>query len=220
MSPPLELVVARHGESLGWLRRVPSEFAITVYDKGDQSSGGTPLPNLGREAHTYLHHLSVRYHSLADLTVFAQGHPFDHAPDLHPYLRALADGSKTVRDFHWLGFLADTDDRRGRRLFVPWSKNPQRCELGLERFHQQLFGKAGPENYRFFGGGQFALTHQRAIHRDKIFYERACEMATTFPLAPHCFERCWDRVFATDGTIGRLPLGQTTAYFKPIKRRI
>ena len=127
MSPPLELVVARHGESLGWLRRVPSEFAITVYDKGDQSSGGTPLPNLGREAHTYLHHLSVRYHSLADLSVFAQGHPFDHAPDLHPYLRALADGSMlTEQSIAGTGkagcpparFLGSLGDRKPRRHHI------------------------------------------------------------------------------------------------------
>jgi HK97 family phage prohead protease len=51
MMPPLELVVARHAEDLAWLRRVPREFRITVYDKGDGSSGGIRLPNIGREAH-------------------------------------------------------------------------------------------------------------------------------------------------------------------------
>ena len=218
MPLPFELVVARHGEDLAWLKRVPREFQTTVYDKGDGSSGGIPLGNEGREAQTYLHHLVERYDSLADLTVFVQGHPFDHAPDLHKQLKAYAEGAESVADFYWLGFLADTDDPRGRRLFVPWSKNPEREELQLEDFHCELFDEAGPQDYRFFAGAQFALARTAAHRRPREFYRKASGLAAHFPLAPHCFERCWDRVFGCDGTAGRLPAGQLTAYFKPIKR--
>ena len=220
MQPGMELVIARHAEDLAWLRRVPGEFAVTVYDKGSGFPGAIPLPNIGREAHTWLHHLAARYDTLADITVFAQGHPFDHAPDLHKRLRALADGSWLIREFFWLGFLADTDDPRGRRLFVPWSKNPERHELRLDEFHQRLFGSPGPEAYRFFAGAQFAVTREATHRRTRTFYERASQLAAEFPLAPHCFERCWDRVFGCDGTAGRLPAGQLTAYFKPVKRLV
>lgn len=218
MRPPLELVVARHHEDLAWLRRVPREFAVTVYNKGTAMPHTTPLSNIGREAHTYLHHLVERYETLAEVTVFVQGHPFDHAPDLHKVLRSLADGSFSVRDFHWLGFLADTDDSRGRRLFVPWSKNPERAELPLDEFHQQIFGQRGPDPYRFFVGAQFIVTRDAVLRRSLAFYEHARNIAAATPLAPHCFERCWDRVFDTDGTANRLPPDQLTAYFKPIKR--
>ena len=218
MPPRFELVVARYDEDLAWLKRVPKELLVTVYDKGDGASGGIRLPNEGREAHTYLDHLAGRYESLADVTVFVQGHPFDHAPDLHKVLRALADGSFNVTDFHWLGFLADTDDSRGRRLFVPWSKNPERHELPLDEFHQQIFGQPGPANYRFFVGAQFIISGAAAKSRSLAFYQHARDLAASMPLAPHCFERCWDRIFAVDGTVGRLPPGQITAYFKPIKR--
>ena len=218
MPPRFELVVARCDEDLAWTKRVPQDFQITVYAKGDEASGGIRLPNEGREAHTYLHHLAERYDSMADLTVFVQGHPFDHAPDLHKKLKAYAEGSETVADFFWLGFLADTDDPRGRRLFVPWSKNPERHELQLEDFHRQLFGEPGPEAYRFFAGAQFAVTRATARRRHREFYRKASDLAVRFPLAPHCFERCWDRVFGCNGTDGRLPSDQLTAYFKPIKR--
>lgn len=214
----LELVVARCTESLSWLRRVPSEFTITVYDKGGGHSGGVPLPNAGREAHTYLHHLAERRDRIADITVFVQGHPFDHAPDLHRSLRDLASGRKQAAGFHWLGFLGDTDDPRGHRLFVPWSKNPERRELDLDGFHRALIGTPGPPAYRFFGGAQFAVTRETALSRPPGFYARGRELALTFPLAAHCFERCWDRVFGVDGTAGRWPADQPTAYFKPIRR--
>ena len=216
--PPLELVVARHEEDLAWLKRVPKQFRITLYNKGDALPDSTPLPNIGREAHTYLHHLAGHHDDLADVTVFVQGHPFDHAPDLHQRLRALAEGRETVADFHWLGFLADTDDSRGRRLFVPWSKNPDRVELRLDDFYQQLFRTPGPESYRFFVGAQFIVTREAARRRDRQFYDAALDLSVTFPLAPHCFERSWDRVFATDGTATRLAPDQLTAYLKPIKR--
>ena len=218
MRPPLELVVARYHEDLAWLRRVPREFTVTVYNKGPAIPDATPLPNVGREAHTYLHHLTECHGALAALTVFVQGHPFDHAPDLHKILRSLADRSFGVRDFHWLGFLADTDDSRGRRLFVPWSKNPDRAELPLDEFHQHIFGQPGPVSYRFFVGAQFIITRDTALRRNITFYQRARDLAAENPLAPHCFERCWDRIFGTDGTANRLPPNQLTAYFKPIKR--
>jgi hypothetical protein len=218
MSAQFELVVARYNEDLAWLKRVPKEFRITVYDKGDGSSGGIRLKNEGREAHTYLHHLAERYASLANVTVFVQGHPFDHAPDLHKQLKGYADCTDTVADFYWLGFLADTDDPRGRRLFVPWSKNPERQELQLDEFHRELFGEPGPEAYRFFVGAQFAVTRATARRRPWEFYRKASALAVQFPLAPHCFERCWDHVFCCDGTAERLADGQTTAYFKPIRR--
>lgn len=218
MSVRFELVVARYNEDVAWLKRVPKDFRITVYDKGDGSSGGIPLANEGREAHTYLHHLAERYDSLADVTVFVQGHPFDHAPDLHKQLKAYAVGTDSVADFYWLGFLADTDDPRGKRLFVPWSKNPERHELHLDEFHRELFGEAGPDAYRFFVGAQFAVTGATAQRRPREFYRRAADLAVNFPLAPHCFERCWDRIFCCDGTAGRLAEGQTTAYLKPIRR--
>lgn len=218
MTPRFELVVAHYEEDLAWLKRVPREFRMSIYDKGDGASGGIRLPNEGRESHTYLHHLVDRYDSLADLTVFVQGHPFDHAPDLHKKLRAYTDGTELVSDFFWLGFLADTDDPRGRRLFVPWSKNPEGHELQLEEFHRELFGAAGPDSYRFFAGAQFAVARGAVHNRQRDFYRKAADISVRFPLAPHCFERCWDRVFGCDGTAGRLPEGQMTAYFKPIRR--
>jgi hypothetical protein len=214
----LELVIAHCDEDLAWLRRVSPQFRVTVYHKGAEGGSGTRLPNVGREAHTYLHHLAERRDNLADVTVFVQGHPFDHAPDLHARLRDLANGGHKVVDFWWLGFVADTDDARGRRLFVPWSKNLAREELQLEEFHRRLFGSTGPPEYRFFVGAQFILSRQAAKRRATTFYETARELAADFPMAPHCFERSWDRVFMSDGTSGRLPAGQMTAYFKPLRR--
>jgi hypothetical protein len=202
----LELVVALHREDPRWIRRVPSGFAVTVYEKGGPD--GPPfsppsregiqrrsLPNLGREAHTYLTHILERYDSLPDITVFCQGHPFDHAPDFHARLRALAEGSETADPFLWYGFLDDTDDPCGRRLFVPWSKNPERKELPTGEIFTRLLGDPAPPFFHFRGGAQFAVSREGVRDRPRSFYGRALEETLTDPLAAHCFERIWDRVF-------------------------
>jgi len=195
----LEVVVCRCGEDLAWTRNVPRGLSVTVYDKtpppGLPWPGSTPLPNVGREAHAWLHHLANRYASLADWTVFAQGHPFDHVPDMHPVIRRLGGGEPPSQDFLWLGFLWETDDARGRPTFVNWTKNPGRRELDLDGFFQKLWGEAAPEKVRYVGGGQFVLSRSAAHRRSKDFYERARNLAADFPDAAHAFERTWDRVF-------------------------
>ena len=195
----LELVVCRCGEDLAWTRNVPRGLTVTVYDKTPPPDSPWPdslrLPNVGREAHAWLHHLTERYDTLADWTVFAQGHPFDHVPDMHPLIRRLAAGDPPAEDFLWLGFLWETDDARGRPTFVHWSKNPERRELDLPGFFHQLWGEPAPEKVRYVGGGQFAISREAARRRPRDFYERACTLAAEFPDAAHAFERTWDRVF-------------------------
>ena len=115
-TPQIELVVARFNEPLNWLRRVPSDIRITVYDKSeshDASESNTyfddhaprfnrlMLPNIGRESHTYLQHIIERLQSpasLAPLTIFCQGKPFDHAFDFHRTLRQLAHDAASIGD--------------------------------------------------------------------------------------------------------------------------
>ncbi|MDR1305820.1 MAG: DUF3431 domain-containing protein [Verrucomicrobiales bacterium] len=216
----IELVIARHQEDLAWTRHVPPTLTVTVYNKGAPlPSPAITLPNRGREAHTYLHHLVHRYDSLAPLTVFTQGKPFDHAPDLHQTLRAIATGALTVSDFKWLGFLVDTDDRRGRRLFVPWSKNPARAELPLDECYEQLFGQPSPAQFRFHGGAQFIVSAACVRRRPLEFYRRALALTVREPLAAHCLERIWDAVFGVTGVSEELMQGRATVYLKKIKAK-
>lgn len=220
----LELVVARYLEDLGWLRKRPANLRVTVYDKSpDQSAGpeALPLPNVGREAHTYLHHIVSRYDTLADWTIFCQGKPFDHAYDFKKSLHALADGSRAVSStgFHWLGHLIDTDDEQGERLFRPWSKNEDGRGLDLRGFHQVLFDTDGPALYTFVLGAQFAV-HRELIRRQPLdLYERALTVSVTFPDAAHCFERSWDRVFGVVGIDPAWLAGRQTVYLKPMKNQ-
>jgi hypothetical protein len=219
----MELVVARYRERVDWTRNIPRAVRVSIYDKGgDLDERGFPvaarLPNVGREAETYLHHIVSRWDDLAEVTVFCQGHPFDHASDLHRTLRALAEGREAVAAFRWLGFIIDTDDPRGRRLFVPWSKNEDGRELAVDRFHDALFEAPAPPLLRFYPGGQFVVSAACVRARPRGFYERALALARHFPDAAHCLERLWDRVFGVLGVDPALLGGASHRYLKPIRR--
>lgn len=232
---PVEVVVARYAENLNWLGNLPTGLRLTVYDKSenalapssqvfDSASGNrsTSLPNIGREAHTYLYHIVNRYDSLTEWTVFCQGKPFDHAYDFKKTLRRFADDPAsiyhlTTNSFVWLGHLIDTDDDQGNRLFRSWSKNEDGRGLDLRGFHQTLFGSDGPTLYTFVLGAQFAVHRDVIRHRPLPFYERALAISLTFPDAAHCFERSWDRVFGVVGIDPNWLAGRQTVYLKPMK---
>ena len=74
------IVVARYNESIDWTKF----YNCIIYNKGDPientntTTNVTTLPNVGREGHTYLHHIINNYDTLSDYTMFLQGNPFDH----------------------------------------------------------------------------------------------------------------------------------------------
>ena len=219
MENSIELVVAHYHENLNWLRRVPETIKKTIYSKNDIPPGipHLTLPNIGREAHTYLHHLVNRYDTLADYTIFCQGKPFDHAYDFHATLRTLASGEFSPAPFTWLGHIIDTDTSDGV-LFREWSKNETKDGLDLTGFHRSLFSKPGPETYPFVLGAQWIVRRELVQNQPISFYQKALELTTIFPNSAHCYERMWDRIFGVEG-ISREWLGERkTVYLKQIKR--
>jgi hypothetical protein len=69
-----QLILARYNEDIKWTENLPADIEVIIYNKG--KGIGNNLPNIGREAHTYLHHLCNG--KLADRMVFAQADPFYH----------------------------------------------------------------------------------------------------------------------------------------------
>ena len=69
-----QLILARYNENIKWVNALPPDIEVVVYNKG--TGIGNNLPNIGREAHTYLNHLCNG--KLADRMVFAQADPFYH----------------------------------------------------------------------------------------------------------------------------------------------
>ena len=93
-----DLVVARYNENVSWLNNVSPRWRVIVYNKGFSKVELTHpnhqvicLHNRGREAETYSQHMKRFYGRFADLTVFVQGRPFDHAPEMKELLGVLVE---------------------------------------------------------------------------------------------------------------------------------
>jgi hypothetical protein len=94
-----QLIIARYNEDLLWLNEWKDKFDVIVYNKGkkDLQENYTiiDLPNIGREAHTYLYHIVNNYDTLAENNIFLQGKIKDLGPnvyqDLNHYINEIKE---------------------------------------------------------------------------------------------------------------------------------
>jgi hypothetical protein len=77
----LSIVVARYNENIEWTKQFNN---VIIYNKGESlnESNEILLPNVGREGHTYYKHIYDNYDTLSEYTIFLQGNPFDHSPNI------------------------------------------------------------------------------------------------------------------------------------------
>ncbi len=102
------LVVAVWNEDTGWLEKVPQSWDLMVLRKG------IDLPNVGREAATFLAAMAMPEVRAADYVACVQGSPLDHAPNL---IARLAAPRETP--FEWLG-----EPHLSDRMGGPWDRLP------------------------------------------------------------------------------------------------
>ena len=90
---PHDIVIARYAENLDWVGQIPAGFSVHVYNKGETITSApalqradriVTLANSGRESDTYLRHIlgTSTFSDNDGFTVFVQGDPFEHSPDL------------------------------------------------------------------------------------------------------------------------------------------
>lgn len=217
--PSLELVVARYREDLSWLRELG--LPAQVYDKGPEPPAGplppgvraTPLPNIGREAHTYLTHIVERYADLPECTVFLQGNPFAHlappeeAPVTPAALRArlleLAAARKPFAGLAWfrlrcdgLGRPHDLADPAKKGRWLGWGK-----DIPVAATFEKLFGAPAPKEFIARAPtGNMLVRRERILARPLAFYRRALDLVLADPQdaenTGHAFERLWQAIFS------------------------
>lgn len=174
MDPNVQVVIARYNESIEWA----SDLNAVIYNKGDFLEGTIPLENIGREAHTFLHHIITRYDELAEYTCFVQGNPFDHYPILK---LKLADF--TPIDILFLGTLHECD-RMGK---------PDHPDLAVGKVYD-LFFTTPKEKFTFYAGAQCIVSRDRILKRPKAFYEALLKQDPS--VYPWVYERLWPDIYS------------------------
>jgi hypothetical protein len=198
-----QIVIARYNEDVAWAQGMPA----IVYNKGEDfitPLEKRPLPNLGRESQTYLHHITMCWDRLADITLFCQGRITDHLPPGMRPESLLADAAEDIVVPVLISMREWGLD--GRIQFIPGIHKNQiesgamkRASLSLVdffRIHLNLeLNSLG--SVVFTPGAIFAVKRQCIQRRPLEFYKRLLATVDHHvnPEEGHYLERSWLYIF-------------------------
>lgn len=202
-----QVVVARYNESVDWLSMF-KDSRVYIYNKGEPISKCPykvfQLPNVGREAHTYLQFIVDNYYKLPDVVFFTQGRIDDHVQPQKDtifknfiYIDRIC--TRVWRDVITSGF-------KGNRL-LEWkgALAPASCDA-LE-FFKTYIGPEIPHPAYIYWAGIFSVKKEYIHSRPLEFYKTLLELPelqhSNCEVA-HFFERMWFYVFNCDKPLSEL----------------
>ena len=191
-----EIVVARYQEDTSWLNLINTFDKKTIYNKYDEDSSNY-LQNVGREGHTYLHHIIKNYDNLADYTLFCQGDPFFHHSS---FMQDCTNIDNLIKDKSIL-FLCEKAQEKVWGIQGP--KHP--IGLPVYYFFNLLFGVKLSTNQmlNIYYGSQFIISKENIRVRPKDFYKFLINFISyeMDPIEGYVFERLWPYIFNEHLTI-------------------
>ena len=195
----MDVVVAKYKEDMSWLSRF-DKSRLFIYDKSGDDNGFINLPNIGREAHTYLTHIIENYDNLSNYICFLQGNPFDGAKGhLNKDIDFIQNFNEDV-EFYPLSYLVQCD----------LDGNPQHPKLEVKQIIFDQFFNNYPEYLVFVVGAQFIVSKSAILRRKKEFYVDLLKQfdrtdidnihtggggGTPGNKMPWIMERCWIYLF-------------------------
>jgi len=188
------IVVARYNENIEWTKMF-SNVNVIIFNKGKKLKDGCNevlLNNVGREGHTYYKYICDNYDNLEDYTVFLQGNPFDHSPNLIPNLYKYIYNRELNIDFEFLSedILASTLDLECSRYW--------HCK-NIHNTYERIFGKNFDSKECIFGAGaQFIVSKNKILKNKKEFYENIVKILeyTVDPIEGYDIERFHKYIFS------------------------
>lgn len=203
----LHLVVARYREDASWTGLLP--YPSFVYDKS--GAPGVPpdlaLPNIGREAHTYLTHILRHYERLPEYVFLTQADPFAHTDASTPQRLAERLARDMRLDVRLSGYanykircdgLGRPHDMHSPNARSRWAGAGK--DIPVARVYAELFAGPVPESFLATCAAGLMLVHKtRILARPAGFYARALGLVTADPRdegnTGHALERLWHLVF-------------------------
>ena len=193
MFPPVTFVVARYNEDILWTEQLDT---VHILNKGSALPDSFPhsvtrLPNVGREAHSFLWFIVNHYDNLPEHTVFLQGNPFEHYIDI----------STLARDVVTYGYTKNWTDTSAWGEAAPhpafnlrtWQNTPLgHPHLTYATWCKEMIGEY-PGIKEVYGGGHFGVHRSRILSRSRALYEKLLTEVSydNAPQEAHFMERAW-----------------------------
>lgn len=189
----IKIVIARYTENIEWANIFDN---CLIYNKSD---GGCAtkhpiinLPNVGREGHTYLHHIITNYNNLDDYTIFLQGRPFDHSPNVINTIGELHNNINNNGEKISFKFISERiipSNISGCPFFVGFDLIvPYKNTFNLDKTEHAI---------SFGAGAQFIVSRDAILSRSLDFYKNILSMMDKEinPVYGYCLERFWEMIF-------------------------
>lgn len=203
MDENVQLVVAKYTEDVSWVDKI--DFPAIVYDKSGQDCQH-PLPNIGRESHTYLHYILSKYPFFSEYTIFLQGDPFSHLPygvtvkDLQRIITDFVSRKAFFRGFAGYSIRCDGSGKPNDlgSSMTKWASRTD--DIPVSKIYGELFHGKVPDSYHCRApAGIFGVHKDRILCRPLGFYKCAMNLVMRDPCdvmnTGHAFERLWYIIF-------------------------
>jgi hypothetical protein len=168
------IVVARYNEDISWTKQFDN---VIIYNKGSSLNNINnliTLNNVGREGHTYYKYIYDNYDNLCDYTIFLQGNPFDHSPNIINNLNNYINNKQLNINFEFLSENIIKSNISG------CFSHPN---LPLIDVYEKLFNiknylilKKNNIEFTFGAGAQFIVSKKNILKRLKEFYNNIIKL--------------------------------------------
>lgn len=190
------IIVARYNEDVNWTKQFNNVF---IYNKGEILEGYDnviSLQNVGREGHTYYTHIYENYDNLADYTIFLQGNPFDHSPNIISDLKKYINEENLNISFEFLSEMIHQ---------CTTSKCQKHKNIPLKEVYEKIFNKFEEISFYFGAGAQFLVSKKQILKHSKDFYLNIINVLgySANPIEGFCVERFHSLIF--DYSLQQMP---------------
>jgi hypothetical protein len=169
IKPSIKIIISRYNEDLKWTEDLKN---VIIYNKGNKDIISNhkiiDLPNVGREGHTYYTHIYNNYNNLDDYTIFLQGNPFDHSPNIINDVLKFINDPENI-DFKFLSSKIHTFNlKKG----CPYHHNLPLIEVYNKLFYDENYNI----NVEFGTGAQFIVSKETILLNPLSIYKNIIDI--------------------------------------------
>ena len=197
------LIIAQYDEDVSWINKIQYEYITKIYLYTKNSNNIKPiihshipihrthLPNIGRETHTFLHHIINNYHSLSEINIFVQAIPIIDINIINSYL-----------DVNYITNINLTKSNQihldSSNKITIWKKQPLViCPYNFFEWYNLFID---PEKltspYHIYFESNFIVSKHHILSRSKKYYEKLLnQLNDNNTEVGHFLERSWYYIF-------------------------